>query len=160
MKNGHLRQGMTSPQDEAHLANNAAELQKHRKLIHHTMELLRNEVLLLLKHLPPQEEREITEPLKQSLARVTAAFSLETTLAINGELVHQIEAGAVVLGQMAHLIDWARDMEYLTRDNYERILKQVAALMLGAANLKWILTGRQSVRIQRRSCASLPASFH
>ena len=156
-KNSH---GMTSPQDEASNSTNSNELEKHRKLIHLLMNELRSEVEPLLNRLPPHERKELIEPLTRNLGQVVAAFSLETTPAINGELAHQLAVGSDVLGPMAHQIDWASDMGYLTWDEHERILGRVKVLLLGAQNLRWHLTGRLPAGVQRRSGLGHPACFH
>jgi hypothetical protein len=147
----------TSPKDEASIQTNPNELEKHRRLIHAMMNELRSAVQPLLLRLPACERNELIRPLARSLAGVVAAFSLETTPAVNGELAQQLEVGAEVLGQLAQRIDWAADLGYLTREEHGRISWRMRGLLLGGQNLRWFLTGHPPEGIHRGSRASLGA---
>jgi hypothetical protein len=140
----------TSPQDEASHLTYVNELRQHCKIVHCMMTDLSHELARLLPRLPSHERKDLVSPLRRNLEQLVAVLSLASTSAVNGELTRQVKSGAIVLGGIGHLIDWASDMGYLTGDEHKRIIDRITALMFAARNLEWFLTGALSKPVSRR----------
>jgi hypothetical protein len=146
-----IRNRTPFPMDEASIPNKAAELDQHRQLVQSLTNELRGAVDSLLPRLQARQREPLARPLAETLTRVVADFSLETSRAVNGELARQLEVGSHGLGQLVQQMDWALDAGYLAKEEHERVVRQVKALLLGAQNLRWFLTGHSPAARHGRS---------